>query len=114
MVPKSTIHKQKRKFFALVSVLLCLLLPPLTFHKMTLRPLKGSSKRCSRGMRRSRDPSFDCKRQRKPIVQSMQLRKLGEKQRPRLRKRPRGRGLRRRRKGRRGRGSTSSDSGTKC
>ena len=33
MVPRSTIYKQKGKFFALVSVLLCL--PPLSpiFHK---------------------------------------------------------------------------------
>ena len=38
-------------------------------------------------MRRSRDPSFDCKRQQKPVMQSMRLRKPGEKQRPRPRKR---------------------------
>jgi len=75
--------------------------------------LKSSSKRCSGGTRRSKDPSFDCKRQWKPVVQSMWLRKPGEKQRPRLRKRPRGRGLWRRR-GRRGWWNTSSDSGTRC
>jgi len=76
------------------------------------RPLKSSGKRCSGGTRRSRGPSFDCKRQQKPVVLSMRLRKPGEKQRPR--KRPRGRGLWRRRRGRRGQGSTSSDSGTRC
>jgi len=80
---------------------------------MTPRPLKCSGKRCSGGTRRSRDPSFDCKRQQKPVVQSVQLRKPGEKQRPRPRKRLRGRGLRRRR-GRRGRWNTSSDSRTRC
>jgi len=114
MVPRSTIHKQKRKFFALVSVLLCLPPPPPTFHKTTPRPLKSSGKRCSGGIRRSRGPSFSCKRQRKPIMQSVQLRKPGEKRRPRPRKRPRGRGLQKRRRGRRGRGSTSSDFRTRC
>jgi len=78
------------------------------------RPLKSSGKRCSRGTRRSRGPSFDCKRQRKPVVQSVRLRKPGEKRRPRPRKRLRGRGLRRRRRGRRGQWNISSDSGTRC
>jgi len=53
MVPRSTIHKQKKKFFALVSVSLCLPLPTLIFHKTMPRFLKSSDKRCSRGMRRS-------------------------------------------------------------
>ena len=44
MVPRSTIHKWKRKFFALVSVLLCLSLSTPTFHKTTLRFWKCSSK----------------------------------------------------------------------
>jgi len=70
--------------------------------------------RCNDGIRRSSSPSFDCKKQRKPIVQSVRLRKPGEKQRPKPRKRLRGRGLRRRRKGRRGRWNTSSNSGTRC
>jgi len=65
-------------------------------------------------MRRSNGPSFDCKRQQKPVVLSVQLRKPGEKRRPRPRKRPRGRGLQRRRRGRREQGSTSSDSGMRC
>jgi len=52
-------------------------------------------------MRRSSSLSFDCKRQWKPIVQSMQLRKPGEKWRPKPRKRLRGRGLQRKRRGRR-------------
>ena len=47
MVPRSTIHKQKRKFFTLISVLSCLPPPTLTFHKTTLRYLKSSGKRCS-------------------------------------------------------------------
>ena len=98
MVPRSTIYKQKRKFFALVSVLLCLPPPLPTFHKMTPRPLKSSGKRCSGGTKRSRGSSFDCKRQWKPVMQSVWLRKPGEKWRPRPRKRPRGRGLQRMRK----------------
>jgi len=114
MVPRSIIHKQKREFFALVSVLLCLPLPIPTFHKTTPRSLKSSSKRCSGGMRRSRGPSFDCKRQQNPVVLSVRLRKPEEKQRPRPKKRLRDRGLRRRRRGREGQGSTSSDSGTRC
>ena len=66
------------------------------------------------GMRRSSSPSFDCKRQRKPVMQSMWLRKLGEKQRPKLRKRPRGRELWRRRRKRREQWSISSDSRMRC
>jgi len=54
-------------------------------------------------MRRRNSPSFNCKRQRKPIMQSVWLRNPGEKQRPKPRKRPRGRGSRRRRRKRRGR-----------
>jgi len=81
---------------------------------MMLRLLKSSSKKYSGGMRRSRGPSFDCKKQQKPIVQSVQLRKPGKKRRPRPRKRLRDRGLRRRRRGRKGQGSTSSNSGTRC
>jgi len=86
MVPGSTIHKQKRKFFALVSVSLCLSLPPPTFLKTTLKCLRSSTMRCS-------SLSFDCKRQWRPVVQSMWLRKPGEKQRPKPRKRPKNRGL---------------------
>jgi len=48
MVPRSTIHKQKRKFFALVSVSLCLSPLSPTFHKTMPRFLKSS-----RGIRRS-------------------------------------------------------------
>jgi len=52
-------------------------------------------------MRRSRGPFFDCKKQQKPVMQSVWLRRPGEKQRPRPRERPRGRGLQRRRRRRR-------------
>ena len=114
MVPRSTIHKQKRKFFALVSVSLCLPLPTPTFPKMTLKCSKNSAVRCNNSMRRSSSLSFDCKRQQKPIVQSMQLRNPEEKQRPKPRKRPRDRGLQRRRRERRGQWNISSDSRTRC
>jgi len=66
------------------------------------RCLRSSAIRCNDGIRRSSSPSFDCKRQQKPVMQSVQLRKLGEKQRPKPRKRLRGRGLQRRRRRRRG------------
>jgi len=79
-----------------------------------LKYSRNSAIRCNDGMRRSSSPSFDCKRQRKPVMQSVQLRKPGEKQRPKPRKRLRGRGLWRKRRGRRGQWSTSSDSGTRC
>jgi len=114
MVPRLTIHKQKREFFALVSALLCLPPPTPTFHKTTLRYSRSSAVRCNDGMRRNSSPSYDCKRQRKPVVLSVQLRKPGEKQRPRPRKRPRDRGLQRRRRGRRGLWSTSSGSEMRC
>jgi len=52
--------------------------------------------RCNNGMRRSSGPFFDCKRQWKPVMQSVWLKKPGEKWRPKPRKRPRGRGLQRR------------------
>jgi len=65
-------------------------------------------------MRRSSSPSFDCKKQRKPVMQSMQLRKPGEKRRPKPRKRLRDRGLRRRRRGRRGQWNISSNFGMRC
>ena len=54
---------------------------------MTLKCSRSSAGRCNDDMRRSRDPSFDCKRQQKPVMQSVRLRKPGEKQRPRPRKR---------------------------
>jgi len=43
--------------------------------------------KCSDGMRRSNSPSFVYKRQWRPVMQSMQLRKLEERQRPKPRKR---------------------------
>ena len=49
------------------------------------------------GIRRSNSLSFICKRQWRPIVQSVQLRKLGERWRPKPRKRPKYRELQRRR-----------------
>ena len=83
----------KESFFALVSILSCLPPPTLTFFKTMLKCLRSSAVRCNNGMRSSSSPSFDCKRERKPIVQSVWLRKPGEKQRPKPRKRLRGRGL---------------------
>jgi len=114
MVPRSIIHKQKRKFFALVSVLSCLPPPTPTFPRTTLKCSRSSAGRCNDGMRRSSSPSSGYKGQCKSVMQSVQLRRLGEKRRPELRKRPRDRGLRRRRRGRRGRWNISSDSGMRC
>ena len=114
MVPRSTIHKQKKEFFALVSVSLCLPLPTPTFPRMTLKCSRSSAGRCNNSMRRSRGPSFNYKRQCKPIVQSVWLRKPGEKWRPKPRKKQRGRELWRRRRERRGQWNISSDSRTRC
>jgi len=61
-----------------------------------LKCSRSSAMRCNNGMRRSSGPSFDCKRQWKPVMQSVRLKKPGEKQRPKPRKRPRGRELQRR------------------
>ena len=44
--------------------------------------------KCSDGIRRSNSLFFVCKRQWRPIMQSMQLRKLGERQRPKPKKMP--------------------------
>ena len=52
--------------------------------------------RCSNGMRRRSSPFFNCKRQWRPVVQSMWLRKPGEKRRPKPRKRLKNGGLQRR------------------
>jgi len=86
MVPRSIIHKQKREFFALVSVLLCPLPPTPTFLRTMLKCSRSSARRCNDGMRRNSSPSFSYKRQQKPAVQSVQLRRLGGKQRPELNK----------------------------
>ena len=54
--------------------------------------------RCSDGIRRRSSPSFNCKRQQRPVMQSVQLRKPEEKQRLKLRKRSKNRELQRRRR----------------
>jgi len=53
--------------------------------------------RYNNGMRRRSSFFFNCKRQQRLIMQSVQLRKPGEKWRLKLRKRPENRGLWRRR-----------------
>jgi len=60
-------------------------------------------------MKRRSSSFFNCKRQQRLIMQSVQLRKPGEKWRPKLRKRPENRGLQRRRSW-----SIFNDSGTRC
>jgi len=75
-----------------------------------LKYLRSSTMRCSDGMRSSSSPSFYCKRQWRPVMQSVWLRNPGEKQRPKPRKRPKNGGLRRRRRS----WNTSNDSGMKC
>ena len=95
MVPRSTIHKQKREFFALVSVLLCLPLPTPTFHKMMLRYLKSSSKRCS-------SSCFNSRKWWDYIGLSAWLRRQGRKWRRKSGRKLKGRELQRRRRGRRG------------
>ena len=86
MVPRSKYINRKREFFALISVSSCLPPPPLIFPRTTLKCSKSSAGRCNDGMRRNSSPSFGYKRQRRPVVQSVQLRRLGGKQRPELNK----------------------------
>ena len=107
MVPRSTIYKQKRKFFALVSVSSCLLPPSPTFHNMTPKSLKNSTKKYS-------SSCFNWRKEWSYIGLSMQLRKQGGKQRKRLGRKPRGRGLQRRKRRRRECWSISNNSGTRC
>ena len=114
MIPRSTIHKQKRKFFALVSVLSCLPPPTLIFHETIPRFLKSSSKKYSRGTRRSSSSWSNWKKWQSYIGLSMQLRRLERKQRKRLRRKLKGSELWRRRRERGGWWSTSNSSETRC
>jgi len=84
MVPRSTIYKWKRKFFALVSISSYLSPLSLIFHKMMPKFLK-----CSKNIRRSSEITSGLRRQ-------------GGKQRKRLGRKSGGRGLQRRRRRRRG------------
>jgi len=67
MMPRSTIHKQKRKKFHLSSVLLYLSPFPLTFPKTILR--------CRGGMKRSNSFRPTWKRQQRPTILSILLRR---------------------------------------
>jgi len=93
MVPRSTIYKQKRDFFALASVSSCLPLLSLTFSNTMLKYSKSGDVKCSNGMRRSNSSWFVCKRQQRPIMWSVQLKRQGGRQRPRQRKKLKDRGL---------------------
>jgi len=110
IVPRLTIHKWKRKFFALVSISLCLPLHTPIFHKIKPRFLKSSGKRYSGGTRRSSGSWSNWKKQQSYIRLSMQLRKQRGKQRSKPKKRPKNRGLWRRRRS----WSISNNSGTRC
>ena len=114
MVSGSTIHKQKRKFFALVSVSSCLPPPTPTFYKTILRFLKSSGKRYSRDMKRSSSSYFNSRKQQSYVGLSVQLRRQGGKWRRRPRRKPRNRELWRKRRRRRGCWSTSNDSEMRC
>jgi len=65
---------------------------------MTLKCSRSNAIKCSDDMRRSNSSFFIYKRQQRPVVQSMWLRKLGERWRPKPRKRPKSGGLQRRRR----------------
>ena len=112
MVPKLTIHKQKIKVFAFFSVSLCLPLFSLTSPKTMLRYLKSNTMKCSEGTRRSNSSWLIWKKQRRPIVLSMQLRKQEKKQRPRQERKPKSKELQKRKRKRNGQ-STFSNSGTR-
>jgi len=79
MVPGSTIHKWKRKFVALVSVLLYLSLPTPTFHRIMPRYLKSSGKRYSGDMKRSNSSCFNSRKWQDYVGLSAQLKRQGEK-----------------------------------
>ena len=98
MVSKSTIYKQKRKVFTFSSVSSCLPLFPPTSSKIMLRCLKSSAIRYSKGTRRSNSSWFVWKKQWRPVVQSMQLRKQEKRQRPRQERKPKSKDLQKRRK----------------
>ena len=114
IVPRSTIHKQKREFFTLVLVLSCLPPPFSTFHKTMLKFLKSSGKRYSGGTRRSSGSQNNWKKWHSYIGLSMRLRRQRGKQRRRPRRKLRGRELQRRRKEKREQQSTSSNSEMRC
>ena len=110
MVPRSTIYKQKRKFFCSCFYII-ISSPALSdISQNNTEMLESSAMKCSNSIRKSNSPSFICKRQQRPIMQSIQLRKPGERQRPKPRKRLKNRELQRRRRS----WSTSNDSRTKC
>ena len=92
MVPRSTIYKSRRKFFALVFVLSYLPPPTPIFHKMMLRSLK------SRGIKRSSSSCFNLRKQQGYIGLSTWLRRQREKWRRRSRRKLRDRELQRKRR----------------
>ena len=113
MIPKSIIYKQKRKVFTFSFTSSCLPLFSLTFSNMMLIYLKSSTVKCSDSMRRSNSFQFIWKRQQRPVVQSMWLRRQEKRQRPKQKKKLKDKDLQKRRI--RGKSqSISVNSGTKC
>ena len=102
MLSKSTIYKQKKKFFALVSISLCLLLPTLIFYKITPKSQKCNSS------------CFNLKKQRGYIRLSMWFRRQKGKQRRKSRRKPKDRQLQKKRRRRRECWNISNDSKTRC
>ena len=113
IVSGSTIHKQKRKFVALISVPSYFPLPTPIFYKMMLRFWKNSGKKCSGGIRSSSSSYFNLRKQQGYIRLSIQLRRQGVKQRKRPRRKLKGRELQRRRRGRGRQQSISNSSETR-
>jgi len=60
--------------------------------------LKNSVMKCSKGTRKSNDSWLIWKKQQRPIVLSMQLRKQEKRQRPRQKRKPKSRRLQKRRR----------------
>ena len=114
MVPRSTIHKWKRKFFALASISSYLPPPLPTLHKTILKCLKCSNKKCSGDTRSSSSSYFSWKKWQSYVRLSMQLRKQEGKQRQRPGRNPREKELQRRRRRRREHWSISNNSEMRC
>jgi len=77
---------------------------------MTLKCLRSSAMKCNNAMRGSNSSFFVCKRQQRPIMRIIWLRKPEERWRPKSRKRLKSRELWRRKIS----WSTSNNSRTRC
>ena len=93
MVPRLTIHKQKREVFAFSSILLCFFSFPPIFSRMIPRFLKSSNEKQREDIKRSNSSRSTWKRQQRPTILSVQLRKQERQLRQKQERKPRRKGL---------------------